>query len=173
MNKSDQLIDAFKTPSPSRRRIPQRSLFTDRCSRSNTSQKQNKFQNDMNMCPSTPNFSSPMRHNKRGLCRTDPIPRKFRCEMPRSARKVEAQPLPPSEREFLPIIQSSFYGRKAKSPSSSSTGDTFSLNSNSTPKMVANDAVKRPALQSLQLQDPNKMQTSQNSNDAKKLTTSK
>ena len=165
MNKSDQM-DAFKTPSPSRRKIPQRSLFTDRCSRSQTSQKQNKFQNDMNMCPSTPNFSSPMRHNKRALCRTDPIPRKFRCEMPRSARKVEAQPLPPSEREFLPIIQSSFYGKKAKSPDSSSPCDTIS------PNVVANEAVKRPALQSLQLQNSNNLLTSQYSN-AKKLTTRK
>ena len=143
-------MDHFKTPSPSRRKIPQRSLFTDRCSRSMASQTQNRFQNDMDMLPSTPKFSSPIRSNKKSLCRTDPIPRKFRCEMPQSARKVEPQPLPPSEREFSPIIQSSFYGKKAKL-SDSSSGGLISPISNSISKLEASDVVKRPVLKSLQV----------------------
>ena len=142
-------MEDFKTPSPSRRKIPQRSLFTDRCSRSMASQTQNRFQNDMDMLPSTPKFSSPLR-SKKSLCRTDPIPRKFRCEMPQSARKVEPQPLPPSEREFRPIIQSSFYGKKAKISESSSSG-LISPISNSTTKLDSSDVVKRPVLKSLQV----------------------
>ena len=149
MKKSNSQMDDFKTPSPSRRKIPPRSLFTDRCSRSMASQTQNRFQNDMDMLPSTPKFSSPLR-SKKSLCRTDPIPRKFRCEMPQSARKVEPQPLPPSEREFRPIIQSSFYGKKAKH-SDSSSGGLISPISNSISKLEASDVVKRPVLKSLQV----------------------
>ena len=150
MKKSNSQMDEFKTPSPSRRKIPQRSLFTDRCSRSMASQTQNRFQNDMDMLPSTPKFSSPIRSNKKSLCRTDPIPRKFRCEMPQSARKVEPQPLPPSEREFRPIIQSSFYGKKAKLSDGSSAG-LISPTSHSTTKPEASDVVERPVLKSLQV----------------------
>ena len=101
MNKSDHEIDYFKTPSPSRRKMPQRSLFTDRCSRSQTSINQNKFQSDLDMLSSTPIFSSPMRSSKRDRCRTDPIPRKFRCEMPVSARKIEARLRSHNRNHFL------------------------------------------------------------------------
>lgn len=150
MKKSNSKMDEFKTPSPSRRKIPQRSLFTDRCSRSMASLTQNRFQNDMDMLPSTPKFSSPVPSIKKSLCRTDPIPRKFRCEMPQSARKVEPQPLPPSEREFRPIIQSSFYGKKAKLSDGSSAG-LISPASHSTTKLDASDVVERPVLKSIQV----------------------
>ena len=152
MNKSDHEIDYFKTPSPSRRKMPQRSLFTDRCSRSQTSIKQNKFQSDLDMLPSTPIFSSPMRSSKKDRCRTDPIPRKFRCEMPVSARKIEAKPLPPSEREFTPIIQSSFYGKKSKSLENPSANDAVSPISSNTGKSITSEMTQRPALKSIQLQ---------------------
>ena len=152
MNKSDHEIDYFKTPSPSRRKMPQRSLFTDRCSRSQTSIKQNKFQSDLDMLPSTPIFSSPMRSSKRDRCRTDPIPRKFRCEMPISARKIEAKPLPPSERAFTPIIQSSFYGKKSKSLENPSANDAVSPSSSNTGRSITSEITKRPALKSIQLQ---------------------
>ena len=103
------------------------------------------------MLPSTPNISSPMRNLKKSLCRTDPIPRKFRCEMPKSARKVEPKPLPPSEREFLPIIQSSFYGRKATLSGDKKFSESNSPILNHTANLDTSEIPKRPALKSIQV----------------------
>ena len=48
----------------------------------------------------------------------EPIPDKFRREMPLSARKAPTSLLPPSERNYTSIKQSSFYGSsKMRSPS--------------------------------------------------------
>ena len=121
MNNSTDDSDVFKTPSPAKRRKSQRNLFTDRCNRTKSSGKQDEFRNEMENLPSTPKFYSPLQHKIRDRSRTDPIPSKFRCEMPMSARKIEPTAVQPSEREFLPIVQSTFYGAKSKAIIKSST----------------------------------------------------
>ena len=143
MNTSSDNSDFFKTPSPSRRRKGQRNLFTDRCTR-NRSVQQNEFRSDMERLPRTPNFSSP-RSLLKDRSRTDPLPKKFRREMPMSARKIEPMPIPPSERQYLPILQSSFYGTK-KSPEVSYSSDL-----ESTPTYTNQPSKQnRPALHSIQ-----------------------
>ena len=143
MNTSSDNSDFFKTPSPSRRRKGQRNLFTDRCTR-NRSVQQNEFRSDMERLPRTPNFSSP-RSLLKDRSRTDPLPKKFRREMPMSARKIEPMPIPPSERQYLPILQSSFYGTK-KSPEVSYSSDLESTPTYSNQSSKQN----RPALHSIQ-----------------------
>ena len=155
--------DVFKTPSPSRRKKMQRNLFTDRCNRNKRSEKEDKFQNDMESIPSTPTFYSPLQQ-KRDRSRTDPLPSKFRREMPNSARKVEPTQIPPSEREFLPIVQSSFYGNKSRvssksSPPNNSLSPQLPVDNGS--YKTAKDLVKenRPALKSLPSQRSSSLTT--------------
>ena len=162
MNSTDE-SEVFKTPSPSRRKRMQRNLFTDRCNRNKGSGKQDKFRNDMESIPSTPTFCSPLQQ-KRDRSRTDPLPRKFRREMPMSARKVEPTQIPPSEREFLPIVQSSFYGNKSRASSNSlASNDSLTkplLHQNNSSKIVKDFVTKnRPALHSLPSQNGSALTT--------------
>ena len=156
MKNSTDKSDVFKTPSPSRRKKMQRNLFTERCNRSKRSGNQDKFRNDMESIPSTPTFYSPLQQ-RRDRSRTDPLPHKFRREMPMSARKAEPTQIQPSEREFLPIVQSSFYGNKSRASSNSSaSNDSLSTQlplQNDTSKIVKGFVTEnRPALHPLSSQ---------------------
>ena len=153
MNISSDSSEMFKTPSPSRRKSRQRNLFSDRCTRAQKPRTPDMFRSDMESMPSTPKFS-PSQQKMRDRSRTDPLPNKFRCEMPMSARKAEPSPIPPSEREFLPIVQSSFYGTKNRS-----LNESLSSNEPSPRTLTKNTASKiefdsnRPVLHPLSSQN--------------------
>ena len=138
MNASSDSSDVFKTPSP-RRKKGQRNLFTDTCIRIHTPRTPDRFRNENTQhLSSTATSCSPLQHITKERSRTEPLPDKFRREMPMSARKAEPTAIPPSDRDFLPIRQSSFYGSKTKTPIVSFTSSYSSSPSPSVHKTSPN-----------------------------------
>ena len=146
MNAYSDRSDVFKTPSPSRRKKGGRNLFSDRCSEAHTPSNAANLGGEHLTPTTTPRRLS---LKMRARSHTDPLPKKFKQEMPMSARKAKPAPVPPSARDFLPIQHSSFYGTKGNSPSVSSSN--LSSPSTSVYKSSPNIEIKlaneaRPAL---------------------------
>ena len=144
--------DLFKTPSPSRRK--KRTPTKDKCNRVRTPCTPDQSLNEEHQHqPVTPSSRSKCNiieagigaswsvpRTKRNRSFTDNISDKFRREMPLSARKAKPAPVPPSSRDFLPIGQSSFYGTKTKSPSTSFTSsDSSPASTSKTSPIITNN----------------------------------